>query len=73
MNFVLTHDALLPYPHLVGLRRRMKTSIGIALLVLGTAAAAFGAVVPEIDPASGGSALALLAGALVIIQGRRKR
>jgi hypothetical protein len=52
----------------------MRLLIGISLLVMGTSAVAMGiTAVPEIDPASGGSALALLAGALVIIRGRRKR
>ena len=51
----------------------MRLLIGITLLIVGTSAVALGATVPEIDPASGGSALALLAGALVIIRGRRKR
>jgi len=49
----------------------MRLLIGISLLIIGTSAVAMGSV-PEIDPASGGSALALLAGALVIIRGRRK-
>ncbi|MGA2713366.1 MAG: hypothetical protein ABSG41_09680 [Bryobacteraceae bacterium] len=53
----------------------MRLIIGIALLLIGTSAVAMGIPVdaPEIDPASAGSALALLAGALVITQGRRKR
>jgi hypothetical protein len=53
----------------------MRLLIGVTLLVIGTSAVALGTALgtPEIDPASAGSALALLAGALVIIQGRRKR
>lgn len=46
---------------------------GIALLCVGMSSACFGAItVPEIDPASGANALALLAGALMIIRGRRR-
>ena len=44
---------------------------GMALLVIGMSSSCF-AVVPEIDPASGANALALLAGALLIIRGRRR-
>lgn len=47
---------------------------GLMLLgigVSGVCAAAFTA--PEIDPASGANALALLTGALLIIRGRRRR
>lgn len=44
----------------------------MALLCLGVSSACFGAPVPEIDPASGLNAIALLAGALMIIRGRRK-
>ena len=52
----------------------MRQIIGMALLAIGTCAVALSqSQSPEIDPASGGSALALLAGALVILQGRRKR
>lgn len=44
-----------------------------ALILLGIGAGvAASAAVPEIDPASGASALALLAGAIVLIRGRRK-
>ncbi len=53
----------------------MRKLIGFSLLVIGAAALATAVPVgaPEIDPASGGSALALLAGALVIFQGRRRK
>ena len=50
----------------------MKKTIGMLLLVIGASGAALAAV-PEIDPVSGGSALALLAGALLVIRGRRKK
>jgi len=47
---------------------------GFALVCIGVSSACFGAAVatPEIDPASGGNALAMLAGALLIIRGRRR-
>jgi hypothetical protein len=51
-------------------QRLMKIS-GMTLLCLGVSSVAFAAV-PEIDPASGGSALALLTGALLMIRGRRR-
>jgi len=45
---------------------------GLAMLAVGTSSVAYG-VVPEIDPASGVNALALLAGALLVVRGRRRR
>jgi len=52
----------------------VRKIIGIALLLTGASLVAWanGAVVPEIDPGSGGTALALLSGALMVIRGRRK-
>lgn len=47
-------------------------ALGMLLLVIGMSGAAMGAV-PEIDPSSGVSALALLSGALLVIRGSRKR
>jgi hypothetical protein len=49
--------------------------VGFMLLMIGLGGAAFGftAVVPEISPASAGSALALISGALLVIGGRRKK
>jgi len=44
---------------------------GMALVCIGMCSAAFAAT-PEIDPASGASALALLSGALLMIRGRRR-
>ena len=41
---------------------------GIGMQCVGLATAA----VPEIDPASGSSAIALLAGAILMIRGRRR-
>jgi hypothetical protein len=49
----------------------MRIVLAVALFTIGVAGTAFGSV-PEIDPASGASALALLAGALVVMRGRRK-
>jgi hypothetical protein len=51
----------------------MKTLGVIALLAIGTSVSLLAIPVPEIDPASGGSALALLAAAAVMIRGRRKK
>ena len=49
--------------------------VGITLLLLGlsSAAMALGTTVPEISPASAGSALALIAGAVLVMRGRRKK
>ncbi len=51
----------------------MAKYVGFALLLIGTAGIA-GATpyVPEIDPGSGISALALLSGALLVLRARRK-
>jgi hypothetical protein len=46
--------------------------LGITLLFLGVSGAAMASAVPEIDPGSAGSAVALLAGALLVIRARRK-
>ena len=46
---------------------------GFALLGIGMSSACFAAATPEIDPASGASALAMLAGAMLMIRGRRRR
>ncbi len=42
------------------------------LLVMGAQTFAFAVGVPEIDPGSAGSALALLAGAVLVVRGRRR-
>ena len=47
--------------------------LGIVLIGLGMSAAAIAAPVPEVDPSSGISAIALLSGALLIVRGRRKK
>jgi hypothetical protein len=53
----------------------MKNYIGLALFLIGSAAIAGATPVgaPEIDTATGASALALLSGALLVIRGRRKK
>jgi hypothetical protein len=50
----------------------MKTLLALAILTIGASVAAFGAV-PEIDPASSASGLALAAGAVLVIRARRAR
>jgi hypothetical protein len=51
----------------------MRRIIGMALIAAATAVIALGIPpAPEIDPGSATSALALLAGAALIIRGRRK-
>ena len=50
-------------------------SVGFALLFIGLSSFAMAGepVAPEISPASGVAALALVSGALLVIRGRRKR
>jgi len=43
------------------------------LLLMGMGSAAFATAVPEINPASASSALALVSGALLVMRGRRKK
>ena len=50
----------------------MKLS-GMVLLLVGVAGFALANVVPEIDPGSSASALALLSGAVLVIRSRRKK
>jgi hypothetical protein len=54
----------------------MKRIVGIAVILIGTAAFALAKPQdgdgPEIDPGSAASALALLAGAALVIRGRRR-
>lgn len=50
----------------------MKKPLVLVLLLIGASVAA-SAAVPEISPASGVSAIALLSGALLMIRGRRKK
>lgn len=51
----------------------MRKALGLLLLVIGSSTAALAAPGPEIDPASGASALALIAGGLFMLRSRRKR
>jgi hypothetical protein len=51
----------------------MQKIIGLALLFIGVSGAAMASVVPEIDPGSGVSALALLSGALLMMRHNRKK
>ncbi len=48
----------------------MQKLLGLMLILAGTATVAMAAV-PEIDPGNCTSALALLAGAVLVIRGRR--
>jgi hypothetical protein len=51
----------------------MNKIVSLVLLGIGATVAASAAVtVPEIDPASGASAVALLSGVVMVIRGRRK-
>ena len=65
-----------PKIHVGGLNRRMNNLMmkiaGAALVAIGMSSVGLAAV-PEIDPASGANALALLTGALLIIRGRRRK
>jgi hypothetical protein len=47
-------------------------AISLILLGIGVQSFVFGVGVPEIDPGSAASAVALLAGAIVVIRGRRR-
>jgi hypothetical protein len=53
-------------------RKFMQKLFALILLGIGSGVVAMAAV-PEIDPASAGSALALLAGTLLVIRGRRRK
>lgn len=46
--------------------------VGMMLLLIGAVATASASAVPEIDPGSAGSALALISGCLLILKSRRK-
>ncbi len=52
---------------------KIQKIAGTLLLMTGAAVCAFGSSVPEIDPATGGNALALVAGALLIYRSRRRK
>ena len=50
----------------------MMKIAGMALMGIGISSVCLAAA-PEIDPASGANALALLTGALLVIRGRRRK
>ena len=52
----------------------MQKTLGTLLLILGVSACCFAQVqqTPEIDPSMGGSAIALVAGVLLVIRSRKK-
>jgi len=50
---------------------KLTKVLSLILLGVGVQAFAFGAV-PEIDPGSAASAVAILAGAVLVIRGRRR-
>ena len=51
----------------------MTRIVGMTLLLIGVAGLAMASAVPEIDPGSAGSALALLSGVLLVVRGRSKK
>jgi hypothetical protein len=51
---------------------RLLKVLGIGLTVIGMASICSAGAVPEIDPASGVNALAVLGGALMILRSRRR-
>jgi hypothetical protein len=51
----------------------MLRLIAVALLIIGFSAALPAPLTPEIDPASGANALALIAGGLVMLRSQRKK
>ena len=51
----------------------MKKIIGFALLLLGTAGSLMAYMVPELDPASGLSAVLLISCGLLVLREARKR
>ena len=53
----------------------MQKVLGLALLMVGASSAlmAVGLAVPEIDASTGASALAILAGGILVLRARRKQ
>jgi len=53
----------------------MQKILGLALLMIATSVSCLAGIValPEIDPAAGGAAIALVAGGLIVIRSRRKK
>jgi hypothetical protein len=50
----------------------LMKAAGMALLIAGIGGSLWAVPVPEIDPASGINAIALLAGAVLMIRGRKR-
>jgi hypothetical protein len=50
----------------------MKSLLAVSLLMIGSVLVASANIAPEIDPASAGSAIALLSGVLVVYRGSRR-
>jgi hypothetical protein len=56
------------------MKSNMMKIAGAALVAIGVSSSCFAVqALPEIDPASGANALALLTGALLIIRSRRRK
>ena len=51
----------------------MQKTIGMMLLFIGISSLAMATPVPEIDPGTGASAIALLSGALLMMRRSRKK
>lgn len=51
----------------------MRKALAMVLLMIGVSAVASAVAVPEVDPASAGSALALVSGGLLLLGSRRKK
>jgi hypothetical protein len=53
----------------------MHKILGLALLMIAASGSCFAGIVavPEIDPAAGTAAIALIAGGLLVIRSRRKK
>ena len=54
------------------LKSGMWKTLGLALLAVGVGQSCFASPVPEINPAMGGSAIALASGLLLVLRSRRK-
>ncbi len=50
----------------------MQRILGLMMMVVGASVCAMATNTPEIDPATGGSAIALVGGALLILRSRKK-
>lgn len=54
------------------MKNSLKTILACALLFSASGVACYAAAVPEIDPQSGSAAIALIAGAYMVLRNRRK-